>query len=132
MYLWKKNMPRAFLIEDYDDLGLVFTEALRSAGFDVSRLATEQAPSSLAGDALLVVYDLPGLENDAETYTQFVGQAASHAKPVAIAAITASDAVAARIRAQGGTALVKPVGYKELSRLAASVILTFEDITPVQ
>src|SRR5687768_17502131 len=101
-------MPRAFLIEDYDDLGLVFTEAIRSAGFDVSRLATEQAPRSLAGGAQLVVYDLPGLENDADTYIQFVSQAAWHTEPVAIAAITANDAVAARIRALGGTALVKP------------------------
>jgi two-component system response regulator len=111
--------PQALIIEDHEDSGIIFANALQEAGFDVEVIRSgDTALTWLAGTtpaAVVLDLELPRVPG-AEILRQIRADARLANTHVIIA--TAFPDIAADLEDEADLVLIKPIGYSQLRDLA--------------
>ena len=112
--------PLAFIIEDDEDLSIIFSEALNAAGFQTQmirngRLALEQLMENTPKVVILDMH-LPGLSGlEILKYIRTEERLA----PTNVIVTTADAVMAEQVRDSADLALIKPITFGQLRDLSA-------------
>jgi DNA-binding response OmpR family regulator len=123
------NEPLALVIEDDDKLSIIFTEALRQAGFDVRVIhdGAEALATIQTYQPVVVVLDLHLPHVSGDKILEAIRHTDSLAQTRVI--ITTADAVLAEtLRPQCDLVLIKPISYLQLRDLARQMRATLTEI----
>jgi DNA-binding response OmpR family regulator len=113
------DQPLALIIEDDEKLSIIFTEALRQAGFDTQVLhdGEEALAKLLACQPVVVILDLHLPHVSGDEILTAIRQTDSLAQTRVI--ITTADATLAEtLRPQSDLVLIKPISYLQLRDVA--------------
>jgi DNA-binding response OmpR family regulator len=114
-----RSEPLALIIEDDDKLSIIFTEALRQAGFDTRVIhdGAEALTTIQACQPAVVILDLHLPHVSGDEILRAIRQTESLAHTQVI--ITTADAILAEtLRPQSDLILIKPISFLQLRDLA--------------
>ncbi|MCP4422496.1 MAG: response regulator [Chloroflexi bacterium] len=115
-----ETKPLALIIEDNKDQNLIFTTALKNAGYETISIQdglTAQAQLAVLTPSVVVLdMHLPGVHGE-----ELLGQirSSAHLSDVRIIIATADGALGARLQPQADLVLLKPISYIQLNQLAS-------------
>ena len=119
------SRPLALIVEDEPDSAVIFSAALRAAGFDTEiigdgRRALERLAVTLPGVVVLDLY-LPRVSG-VEVLRQI--RADPRYRDVRVMVVTAAPDKAEVLEGQADLILIKPIGFTQLRDLAARLAST--------
>jgi DNA-binding response OmpR family regulator len=120
------NPPLALVVEDDRDLSLIFSQAVRSAGFEVEMVNTAADAFKWLADFTpqLVTLDLHLQQTRGDEILRFI-RAESRLARVDVILTTADSAMADALQDQSDYVLIKPISFTQLRDLAARLKTQF-------
>ena len=120
------SVPQALVIEDDRDLSLIFSQALRAAGFEVEAVGTNSGALARLADFTpqLVTLDLHLQQAKGAEILRFIRTEPRLAQ-TNIILTTADSALAETLQDQADYVLIKPISYTQLRDLAARLKMQF-------
>lgn len=121
------SAPQALVIEDDRDLSLIFSQALRAAGFEVGTVGTNNEALTRLADFTpqLVTLDLHLQQAKGAEILRFIRSEPRLAQ-TNVVLTTADSALAETLQDQADYVLIKPISFTQLRDLAARLKTQFE------
>ncbi len=112
--------PQALVIEDDHELSLIFSQAIRTAGFEVETVDTAAAAyRQLAATApQLITLDLHLQQTKGDEILRYI-RAEPRLTAINVILTTADSALADALQDQADYVLIKPISFTQLRDLAA-------------
>lgn len=118
--------PQALVIEDDSELLVIFSQALRSAGFEVKTASTASEAYQCLADAAphVVTLDLHLQETKGDEILRYI-RAETRLSKTNIILTTADSAMADALQEQADYVFIKPISFTQLRDLAARLKTQF-------
>jgi DNA-binding response OmpR family regulator len=120
------NTPRALVVEDDRDLSLIFSQALRSAGFEVETTNTASDAFKWLVDFTpqLIALDLHLQQTKGDEILRYL-RAEPRLAQANVILTTADSAMADALQDQADYILIKPISFTQLRDLAVRLKTQF-------
>lgn len=117
------NAPYAFIVEDHEDLAFVFSESLKSVGYETEMITDGRLASQRLTEAVpdVVVLDLHMPNISGEVLLKQI-RADERLKHVRVMIATADAQYGEKLRPLADLVLLKPVSFGQLAELAQRFI----------
>jgi DNA-binding response OmpR family regulator len=120
------STPQALVIEDDRDLSLIFSQALRAAGYEVKAVSTNSGALTCLADSTprLVTLDLHLQQAKGADILHYI-RAEPRLSQTNVILTTADSALAETLQDQADYVLIKPISFTQIRDLAARLKTQF-------